>query len=93
MAHMPTSRTHDSGRDSAGNTSGPSWASNVRRIAVLLALWAALTILPVYFGPRLSFSFLGWPFSYWMAAYGVPLAFLLIVVGYAAIMNGAGDTD
>ncbi|AOB33855.1 hypothetical protein AKI39_18875 [Bordetella sp. H567] len=82
----------DSGRDiPAGPPHAPSWGRNVRLILVLLALWAALTFLPVYFARTLLFPFLGWPFSYWMAAYGAPLAYLLIVVAYARIMNGADD--
>ena len=45
------------------------WRRNLRLIALLLALWAGLTFIPSYFARGLSFDFLNWPFSYWMAAY------------------------
>lgn len=92
MAHKPTSRYPESGHDSLDDPGrAPSWGRNVRLILCLLALWAALTFLPAYFARDLSFSFLGWPFAYWMAAYGAPLAYLLIIVAYARIMNAADE--
>jgi putative solute:sodium symporter small subunit len=68
------------------------WSRNLRLTAVLLLVWAALTFVPPYFAERLSFSFFGWPFSYWMAAYGSPLAYLLIIAAYAWSMNRV-DSD
>ncbi|OZI61977.1 DUF4212 domain-containing protein [Bordetella genomosp. 11] len=92
MAHKPTPQSFDAGRDiAAASDRAPLWGRNVRLILVLLVLWAALTFLPVYFARDLLFSFLGWPFAYWMAAYGAPLAYLLIIVAYARIMNGPED--
>ena len=44
---------------------------------------------PSYFARGLSFDFLNWPFSYWMAAYGAPLAYLIIIAVYAGVMNRA----
>ncbi|MCH4589900.1 DUF4212 domain-containing protein, partial [Achromobacter xylosoxidans] len=41
------------------------------------------------FARGLSFDFIGWPFSFWMAAYGAPLAYLIIICIYARIMNRA----
>ena len=61
----------------------------MRLIALLLALWAGLTFIPSYFARGLSFDFLNWPFSYWMAAYGAPLAYLIIIAVYAGVMNRA----
>nr|WP_157122088.1 DUF4212 domain-containing protein [Bordetella flabilis] len=69
------------------------WGRNARLIVSLLVLWAVLTFVPSYFAARLTFSFLGWPFSYWMAAYGAPLAYLLIIVAYARIMNRVDAQD
>ena len=65
------------------------WRRNLRLIALLLALWAGLTFIPSYFARGLSFDFLNWPFSYWMAAYGAPLAYLIIIAVYAGVMNRA----
>lgn len=63
------------------------WRRNVWLIVLLLVVWAALTFIPSYFARRLSFDFIGWPFSFWMAAYGAPLAYLVIIAVYARIMN------
>lgn len=65
------------------------WRRNVRLIVVLAFVWAALTFVPSYFARDLSFDFIGWPFSFWMAAYGAPLAYLIIICVYARIMNRA----
>ncbi|KOF53537.1 MULTISPECIES: DUF4212 domain-containing protein [unclassified Achromobacter] len=70
------------------------WRRNLRLILVSLLVWAALTFLPSYFARDLSFDFIGWPFAFWMAAYGAPLAYLVIVVVYARVMNRKdGDED
>jgi putative solute:sodium symporter small subunit len=65
------------------------WRRNVRLIVLLLVVWAALTFIPSYFARSLSFDFIGWPFSFWMAAYGAPLAYLILIGIYARIMNRA----
>jgi putative solute:sodium symporter small subunit len=56
----------------------------------LVAAWAALTFVPAYFARDLVFDFGGWPFAFWMAAYGAPLAYLVIIVIYAWTMGRAG---
>jgi putative solute:sodium symporter small subunit len=95
---MPMSRFSDSGRDpdlDPESRPGRSryWARNVKLILWLLVLWALLTFVPTYFAASLMFPLLGWPFSYGMAAYGAPLAYLLIIVAYARIMNRADAQD
>lgn len=65
------------------------WRRNVRLIVLLAIVWAALTFIPSYFARDLSFDFIGWPFSFWMAAYGAPLAYLIIICIYARVMNRA----
>ncbi len=64
---------------------------NLRLILLLLAIWAALTFVPSYFARSLSFGFLDWPFAFWMAAYGAPLAYLVIIAVYARTMNRADE--
>ncbi|RBL79110.1 DUF4212 domain-containing protein [Streptomyces cavourensis] len=79
---MPESRV-------SSPTSVPTryWRRNVWLIVLLLVVWAALTFIPSYFARGLSFDFIGWPFSFWMAAYGAPLAYLILIAVYARIMN------
>ncbi len=68
-----------------------AWRRNLRVIAPLLSLWAAVTFLPAWFARDLPYTLLGWPLCYWMAAYGAPLSYLLIVVVYARVMNRGDD--
>ncbi|MBO9354513.1 DUF4212 domain-containing protein [Bordetella petrii] len=65
------------------------WRRNLVLIAILTACWAALTFLPAFFARDLRFDFIGWPFSFWMAAYGAPLSYLVLIVIYAYLMNRA----
>jgi len=69
----------------------PYWRRNLRLILLLLVVWAALTFVPAFFARSLSFDFIGWPFAFWMAAYGAPLAYLIIVGVYARVMNRADE--
>jgi putative solute:sodium symporter small subunit len=59
------------------------WSQTCRLTAALLLLWFAATFASAYFARELSFSFLGWPFSFFMAAQGSLLVYLLIVYLYA----------
>ncbi|MGY6270048.1 DUF4212 domain-containing protein [Achromobacter denitrificans] len=83
---MPESRLSHS-----HSTPTPYWRRNLWLILLLLAVWAALTFIPSYFARSLSFGFLDWPFAFWMAAYGAPLAYLIIIAIYARAMNRADE--
>jgi len=83
---MPKSRASPS--ESAPT---PYWRRNLRLIALLLVVWAALTFVPAFFARSLTFNFIGWPFAFWMAAYGAPLAYLIIIAIYARTMNRADE--
>jgi putative solute:sodium symporter small subunit len=48
-----------------------------------LATWFTVTFILTYFARDLRFAFLGWPFSFYMAAQGSLLIYLLIVYLYA----------
>ena len=62
----------------------PYWRSNLRLIGILLACWGLVTFVPAYFARALSdLMFFGWPFPFWVAAFGAPTAFLVIVGVYA----------
>jgi len=63
------------------------WHHNLLLIVGLLCIWCLVTFVPAYFALELSHYFIfGWPFSFWMAAFGAPLFFLLIVGVYAWYM-------
>lgn len=58
------------------------WHANLRWIAVLLLLGCGVTFGVSFYARDLNFVFLGWPFSFWMAAQGAPLVYGLIVWAY-----------
>ena len=61
--------------------------------AGLLAVWVGLSFVCCYFARELSFMAFGWPFSYWMAAQGSVLGFIVIVVVYATVMRRLAPDD
>jgi putative solute:sodium symporter small subunit len=63
------------------------WRKNLRITGVLLAIWFLVTFVVSYFARELSFSFFGWPFSFWMGAQGALVAYCLIIGFYAWYMN------
>ena len=65
------------------------WRRNLALIALLLAAWLALGFVPAYFARDLDFTLFGWPFSFWMAAYGASLGYLVLIAIYAFARNRA----
>ncbi len=63
------------------------WSKNLRITAILLAIWFFVTFVVVYFARELTFSFFGWPFSFWVAAQGALVVYCLIIWFYARYMN------
>lgn len=91
---MPASRLPERSLSPDSHNPGSSyWLRNLRLIALLLLAWAVPTLVPPYFAEQLSFPVFGWPFSYWMAAYGSPACYLLIIVVYAWVMNRNDPED
>ena len=75
------------------------WRANLRVTGVLVFLWFFVTFVIGWFARDLSFSFFGWPFSFWVAAQGALIVYVLIIGFYAWTMNrldrahGVGDDD
>ena len=64
------------------------WHKNLRLIAALLAIWFLVTFVPALFARDLTaFSIFGWPFPFWMAAFGAPLIYLFMIWYYAWRMD------
>ena len=59
------------------------WRATRRLTLVLLGGWTVLSFGLTWFARDLSFSFFGWPFSFWVASQGALMGYLLIVVLYA----------
>lgn len=79
--------TSDPVRAGGASPAQRAWRRNVWLIAVLLAVWASAAFVPAYLARELRGEFLGWPFSFWMAAFGAPFTFLVIIGLYARLMN------
>lgn len=64
------------------------WYRVKRLTAVLLAIWFSVTVIVIFFARELStFSVFGWPFSFYMAAQGTILIYVVIVGLYAWRMD------
>lgn len=63
------------------------WRIKLSLTLFLLGLWFVVAFVTTYFARELSVVFMGWPLGFWIAAQGAPLAFLLIVLVYAAAMD------
>lgn len=63
------------------------WRKNLTVTAILLAIWFVVTYVVGYYARDLSFSFFGWPFSFWMGAQGALIIYVLIIWFYARYMN------
>ena len=63
------------------------WQRNLRITGCLLLVWFIVTFVATYFARELNFPFLGWPFSFWLAAQGALIVYLAIVIYYARAMN------
>jgi putative solute:sodium symporter small subunit len=62
------------------------WRKTLRLTGVLLAVWFGVTFGVAFFARELSFTFLGWPFSFWVGAQGALVVYVLIVAFYAHAM-------
>ena len=59
------------------------WRQTRRLTLALLLLWFLVSFVGTYFARSLRFTFLGWPFSFYMAAQGALVVYLVIVLAYA----------
>jgi len=63
------------------------WRKNLRITGILMFIWFVVTYVAAYFARDLNFNFFGWPFSFWMAAQGSLVIYVLIIWFYASYMN------
>ena len=63
------------------------WRRNLRITGILLVIWFLVTFGVSYFARDLSFTFFGWPFSFWMGAQGALVIYVIIIWYYARAMN------
>ena len=64
------------------------WHKNLRITAILLAIWFVATFVVIWFAiPLAEIKFFGWPFSFYMAAQGSLIIYVVIIGFYAVIMR------
>ena len=63
------------------------WQKSLRITWILMAVWFVVTFAVAYFARELSFDFFGWPFSFWTAAQGSLIVYVLIIWIYARRMD------
>jgi len=63
------------------------WRRTRQLTASVIAIWFAVTFVVSYFARELSFSFFGWPFSFYMGAQGAPIVYCLLIAWYARRMD------
>ena len=64
------------------------WRDHKWLLAVLLSIWFCVTFAVVFFARELSaLQFFGFPFSFYMAAQGSMLVYVLVTLVYAMRMN------
>jgi len=63
------------------------WSKTLGITGMLLLVWFVVTFVVAYFARDLTFNFFGWPFSFWVAAQGALIVYVLIIWYYAWRMN------
>ena len=63
------------------------WRKNLNITAILMVIWFVVTFVVGWYARELSFNFFGWPFSFYMAAQGSLIVYVLIIWFYARYMN------
>ena len=63
------------------------WQKNLNITGVLLLIWFLVTFGVAYFARDLSFTFFGWPFSFWVGAQGALIVYVIIIWYYARVME------
>jgi putative solute:sodium symporter small subunit len=59
------------------------WNRNRGLTIALLLVWFGVTFVVTFFARSMTFTVFGWPFSFYMAAQGCLLIYLLLILLYA----------
>jgi putative solute:sodium symporter small subunit len=63
------------------------WQKNLRVTGILLTIWFVVTFVMAFFARELAtINFFGWPFSFYMAAQGSLIVYVIIIGFYARYM-------
>ena len=60
------------------------WRKNLALTAILLAIWFVVTYVMAWFArPLAEITFFGWPLSFYMAAQGSLIVYIILIAVYA----------
>jgi putative solute:sodium symporter small subunit len=83
----PTSRTDPPPAvAAAAQARARHWRRTQRVTGALLFVWFAVGFGVTWFARDLDFPFFGWPFSFWVAAQGGVIVFVVLIAVYARRM-------
>lgn len=64
------------------------WRRTLRLTAILMSIWFVVTFVVIWFAvPLNQFTFLGFPFAFYMGAQGSLIVYVVLIVFYAWYMN------
>ena len=63
------------------------WSKNLAITGILLFIWFLVTFVLMFYARDITFNFFGWPFSWYMAAQGTLIIYVVIIWYYARYMN------
>jgi putative solute:sodium symporter small subunit len=64
------------------------WRRTLRITAILMSIWFVVTFVVIWFAvPLNQFTFLGFPFAFYMGAQGSLVVYVVLIVFYAWYMN------
>ena len=63
------------------------WKKTLNITAILMVVWFVATFVLGYYARDLNFDFFGWRFSFYMAAQGSLIIYVVIIWFYARYMN------
>lgn len=68
------------------------WRRNLRLTSILMAIWFVVTFVMAFFArPLAEFTIFGWPFSFYMAAQGSLIIYVVIIYIYAKKMQALDE--
>lgn len=63
------------------------WQRTTRFSWLVIVLWFVLTFVTTWFARDLDVVVFGWPLSFWLAAQGAPILYLVLVVWFGRHME------
>lgn len=68
------------------------WRASQLITAALLAVWFSVTFGVAFFARELGGTVAGWPMSFWVAAQGAPLVYVLLTWMYSRLAHRLDQT-